>query len=49
MANAVVQTESAEKWLWAFDGQQLRPPKREKVLPSSAFVAWHRKEVFKAS
>jgi len=49
VANAVVQTESAEKWLWAFDGKQLRLPKREKLLPSPAFIAWHRKEVFKAS
>lgn len=49
VANAVVQTESAETWLWAFDGKRLRLPKRDKLLPSATFVAWHRKEVFKAS
>lgn len=49
VANAVVQSESAETWLWAFDGKRLRLPKRDKFLPSATFIAWHRKEVFKAS
>jgi len=47
VAEAVGQSESAETWLWAFDGKPIRRPKRPHLFPSQDHVKWHRAEVFK--
>jgi putative restriction endonuclease len=37
-----------EEFLYRFAGQRLRPPQASYPLPTHNYVAWHRKEVFRA-
>jgi hypothetical protein len=37
-----------EELLYRFAGRRLRPPQASHPLPTRNYVAWHRKEVFRA-
>lgn len=40
--------QSAEDWLYNFDGKPLRQPRNKEYTPDQKFIDWHVKEVFKS-
>jgi len=39
--------DEVEPWFFAFEGQPIRPPRKDRDAPGPAFLAWHRREVFR--